>query len=256
MNDNHLSQFFTHETSNVRPNKRYLISAKDEILQAIKKLTKRSKLITMYLEDTNEFVITTLIGIDEKKYCIYIDDVKDYKKRKDILANTTLTITSQSKGIKYLFPVNVIGSTIYENGYAFKVSLPDYVLKLQRREFFRATPPVDHPIKCKIKFDIGNMNINIGDISEGGINLVDRNNALYIKPNAIIKSCLIKLANFGTIESDLKVSRITYSQTDPKKQTRYIGCEYVQPNNMMTSIIRRYIWKVERYSRSSNKKFN
>jgi len=252
--DSHLSQFYTPESSTDKPNKKYLISAKDEILRTLKHLAQQSKLVTVYLENTNDFIITTMVGIDEENYCVYIDDVKDNQQRKEILANTTLTITSQSKGIKYLFPVNIIGRTTYKNEFAFKLSFPDYVLKLQRREFYRATPPLDHAIKCQVNFDIGNTNVDIADISEGGLSLVDRDDALFIQTDTILKSCRINLPNFGIVESDLKINRIAYSHTGVKQQ-KFIGCEYVTPTNTMTSVIRRYIRKVERYSRSSDKVF-
>ncbi len=254
--DNHISQFYPNGSSRQKPNKRYLISAKNEILHTIKNLKDQSKLVTVYLENSNQFIITAMLEIDEKNYCIYIDKTNDHKKNDEIIANPILTITSQSNGIKYLFPVNVIGKTMFENNEAIKVSLPDYVLKLQRREFFRTAPPLDHAIKCQVNFDIGNMKIDIADISEGGLNLVDRNNALLLKPDTVLKSCRINLPKFGTIESDLKIHRVTYPDSDPKKQTKYIGCEYIKPSNMMTSVIRRYIWKVERYNRSSDKIFN
>jgi len=254
--NNHISQFYPNGSSRQKPNKRYLISAKDEILYTIKNLQEKSKLITVYLENSNEFIISAILSIDEKNYCIYIDAAMDDKKNDEIISNPVLTFTTHSKGIKYLFPVNVFCKVMFENTVAIKVSLPDYVLKLQRREFFRTSPPTDHAIKCQINFDIGNMKIDIADISEGGLNLVDRNNALSIKTNTVLKSCQINLPKFGIIEPDLKIHRVNYSDNDPKKLTKIIGCEYVKPSNIMTSTIRRYIWKIERYSRSSDKVFN
>ena len=254
--DQHLSQFYTTSAGETRPNKRYLVTAEAEIVQIIKSLVTRPELITVFLKNTNDFIITALLGIDEKNACLYIDDVKDQKKRNNILSNKTLTITTQINGIKFLFPVNVIGKTLYKDQFAFKISFPDYILKLQRREFFRAAPPIDHTLKCQINVEIGNINVDIADISEGGLNLVDRHNTLSIKPDTVIKSCQINLPNFGVFESDLKVHRVTCSENDPKQQTKYIGCEYIQPGNITTSLIRRYILKVERYNRYGDKVFN
>ncbi len=257
MNTNqHLSQFYTTSTGNTRPNKRYLVTSEAEITQILKNLVTRPELITVFLKNTNNFLITALLGIDEKNTCLYIDDVKDQKKRNNILSNKTLTITTQLNGIKFLFPVNVIGKTLYKDQFAFKIGFPDYILKLQRREFYRAVPPLEHTLKRQINVEIGNINVDIADISEGGLNLVDRHNTLSIKPDTVIKSCRINLPNLGFFESDLKVHRVVYSDQDPKQQTKYIGCEYIQPGNITTSLIRRYIQKVERYNRYGNKVFN
>ena len=254
--DQHLSKFYTTSADKPRPNKRYLVTSEAEITHILKSLTVRPELITVYLKNTNDFLITTLLGIDENNTCLYIDDVKDQKKRNNIISNKTLTITTQLNGIKFLFPVNVIGKTLYKDQFAFKISFPDYILKLQRREFFRTAPPLNHILKCQLNISDININVDIADISEGGLSLVDRNNLLFIKPDTVIKSCQINLPKLGVIESDLKVNRVTYSENDPKRQTKYIGCEYIQPGNMTTALIRRYILKVDRYNQYGDKVFN
>ena len=252
----HLSPFFENGSKKHEPDKRYLVTSTDEIALGIKKIIESNELITVLIENTHEFLITALLGIDTDNKYIYIDDVKDPKKRNQILNSKSVTITSQTRGIKILFPAKVIEKTIYNNAFAIKLGFPDYLLKLQRREYFRATPPLDHKLQCHLNYSLGNIQIDIADISEGGINLVDRNNSLFIKQNSILKSCQITLPHLGSIESDLMVHRIIYPDINNKHQGKYIGCEFISPSSMATSLIRRYILKVERFSRSANKVFN
>ena len=197
-----------------------------------------------------------LLDIDIENNCIYIDDVKDLKKRNQVLTSKSVTITSQTNGIKLLFPANVVGKAIYKGAFALKLAFPEYLLKLQRREFFRARPPMDHQLKCQLNYNLGSVKIDIADISEGGINLIDRNNSLFIKQKSVLKACQITLPHLGSIETDLMVHRIVYPDTNNPNQGKYIGCEFIAPSNMLSSLVRRYIWKVERYSRSDDKVFN
>lgn len=255
--DKHLTQFYTQSgQTRGEPNKRYLVSSKDEIAYNIKQIIESSELITVFLENTNQFLINKLLGLDDNNACLYIDNIRDAEKCRHVLDSKTVTITSQLKGIKYLFPVTVLGKVVYGDGVAIKLGFPDYVLKLQRREYFRAIPPLDHKLKCELGESAGHLSMDVADISEGGISLIDKNNSLSVNTSTILKACRINLPNIGTVESDLVVHRIDIPEKEDKNQTRFIGCEYIDPTNMMTSIIRRYIWKIERYNRSFDKIYN
>lgn len=75
--------------------------------------------------------------------------------------------------MKVQFVSHRIESAAYDRKPAFLVPLPERVLRLQRREYYRLTTPIVNPLKCMVPLEEGRTReFPIVDISAGGIGMI------------------------------------------------------------------------------------
>ena len=149
---------------------------------------------------------------------------------------------------------------LYEGREAFYMELPEYLLRLQRREFFRAHIPASIPVKCIIPVPQENPDgqensdnsessdipavmreLPIVDISGNGIGLLCAENEIEIIPERIFPGCQILIPDFGTLTVTIKVQTgINLTARNEVVQKR-MGCYFIDLDNQMNILLQRFI---------------
>ncbi len=134
---------------------------------------------------------------------------------------------------------------------AFEAPLPERVLRLQRRDYFRLTAPVAQPMKCKLSLteEDGKQRVieaQVLDISGGGIAIMSPPRGFDFVVDQVFESCEVDLPDLGTIRAALRVRNAFEITLRNGTKVKRSGCQFVNLPSSMLSRIERYIMKVER----------
>lgn len=226
----------------------YLLRAKSEMFAVFRGLVEHLSQITMFFNEGRDMVLTSLVGYNDNG--IYLDVGASREMNEKALAAQKLFCVTQLDKVKVQFILRGVKRTDYQGGPAFVAALPESVLRLQRREYYRMSTPIARPLKCAVTIakaggDKRTIDAHIGDISGGGVGIVSLPLDLPVE-RGMQMDCRIELPEVGVVNCPLVVRSVfeTVSRTGNKAQRA--GCEFVKLPGPMLTLIQRYIIKVER----------
>lgn len=228
---------------------KYLVESGAEIVYILRAIAQKTELITAYFNRGADFLPTSILYVDAD--AVVLDCGPNPEINKKILrADKIMFMTSQDR-VKVQFTADRIEEVIFEGRDAFRIPLPAALLKLQRREFYRLTTPIGHPVACTIPLEGGGrLEVALVDISIGGIGITLPETQVKVEPQMVFRSCSFMLPEVGTIVTALEI-RSTFNVTLKNGLTaRRAGCQFIDLPGNMQSMIQRYIIKIERERRA------
>jgi c-di-GMP-binding flagellar brake protein YcgR len=223
------------------------IQSKKEIQSILRGIVKTGALVALYYDNGNDFILTTLLGIDEQN--IWLDVSPRETDNRRILSSQQIIFVSSHLQAKVQFVTHHVGFALFNGKKSFHLPIPNSLLHLQRREYFRLLVPVKKPLICIIPAKPSAESINnwptIMDISVGGVALVCQENDTEFQPGKIYQNCQINLPNIGTLTATILVKnifKITMHNSEVKKRA---GCEFLHLNGSMTILLQRYLTQLQ-----------
>lgn len=230
----------------------FLLHSKLEILAVLHTLIQKGAMVTAYFDHGKSFMLTSLIALGPDNSYIIFDIGSDSEMNRRAQAADKLVFAAAVDKIKIQFSLNKLSGTTHDGHPAFRGTIPDTLLRLQRREYFRLSTPIATPIKCIIPMTRADGSALIAeapllDISGGGVGLViqPEQASLYEK-GMTFKECKISLADEGLLITTLRV-RNAFDVT-ARNGSHYIrvGCEFIDLPGSRLTLIQRYITRTER----------
>jgi len=149
----------------------YLLRSKSEMFSVFRGLVERVSQVTMFFNEGKDMILTSIVSYDDSGIVLDLG-ASGEMNRKALEANKLFCVTQLDK-VKVQFLLLGIKRIEVNGQPAFKEPLPETVLRLQRREYFRLTTPIARPLKCQITIpDVGVIEAQVADISGGGIGLM------------------------------------------------------------------------------------
>jgi c-di-GMP-binding flagellar brake protein YcgR len=223
----------------------FRIRTKIDILYILRNVMRKNMLTTLYFDNTNRFILTSILDIEEKTDEIIIDYGADPRFNRLALASTDLTFVTSLDRIKIEFKSTQIRKIEFEDHYAFAVKLPDYLIRFQRRNHYRIPTPIIVPIKCIIPIPNQHASvkaeITLIDISCGGIGVIDHHPAISFDPGTIYHHCQINLPGIGRIIAAIQVKNTYEMMLRNGKTCKRAGCEFIDLPTEMEAMIQRYV---------------
>lgn len=244
------------ELSAARDADRYRLYSKQDILFTLRELVQKRALITMYFNQGNDFLLTSVLAIG-KSGKIFLDYGKNEARNLQALGSTKLIFITQIDRIKIQFVSDRLSLDEFERRPAFAITMPESLIRLQRREYHRLTTPIVTPLKCVVFLptdDIPNkLELNVQDISCGGIALITYAKEIEFRVEEIYRGCRIALPGIGTLECDIEIRNIFLVTMRNGKKCKRSCCRFINIPQGKSAMIQRYISDVEkeRISRSS-----
>ena len=235
----------TSDQTPIAPEESYAIHNESDIQFVLRGIMQARSLITLYFDQGNSFILTSILAIDPRNKNMILDYGNDEKLNQKVLNTAKLTcVTSQAK-VKVEFKCNSIKKIKFQDNSAFIVNLPKSLMRMQRRDFFRISTPSVKPLICIIPLPEGykskTAEVALLDISCGGIAVIDQHPIVSFDPETIFKNCQITLPEIGTITTDIRVKN-TYEVTLHNEVTcKRAGCEFIKPPTKILAMIQRYI---------------
>lgn len=231
---------------------KFLLHSKSEIVFVLRSLIQKRAMVTVYFDQGKSFMLTSLIAFSADNSEFILDIGSDREMNRKALAADKLIFTTSVDKVKIQFSLNKLSDTNHDGHPAFRAALPETLLRLQRRDYFRLSTPIASPIKCIIPMqrDDGSAliaEVQLLDISGGGVGLmVHTDQSGLYETEMTFKDCKISLPDEGLLVTTLRV-RNAFDVTN-KNGSRYVrvGCEFVDLQGPRLTMIQRYITHVER----------
>lgn len=236
------------EVSSLPDDSQFLLHNKLEIVRTLRGLISHGEMVSSFFNEGRELLLTSVLHVDPDAETVLLDyGSNDVLNQHILQAQKIIFVTSLDK-VKVQWVSDAIAKDTWEGRDAFRIALPNQMLRLQRREYFRLTTPVVNPLKCKIPTRQGlSVEVALADISAGGVGVVIAQPlGVGFEMGAAFPGCRVVLPGIGTAEFTLEI-RSTWEITmkNGSKSLR-AGCQFVDMRPGMQALIQRYIIKLER----------
>lgn len=230
---------------------KYLLHSKKEIAFILRAMCDRGSLITVYFNQGNDFLLTTLLSVSADGSAMLLDPGSDAEMNRKALASEKLTFIATHDKVKIQFIVRRLARAEYQGREAFRAATPEELLRLQRREFYRLTAPIAHPLRCAIPVRLADgsetvVDTTVIDISGGGLAVMAPPEGIEFETDHLFEHCRIELPEVGTITATLRVRSVFEFTLRSGTRSKRAGCQFIDLPGPMTTLIQRYIIRVER----------
>jgi flagellar brake protein len=228
----------------------YLLRTKNEILFVLRGLLAGTDHLTIYFNEGQDFLLSAVIQVDDDG--LTLDYGGNAETNTQALAAERLYCITTHDKIRIQFALRGLRQIDYQGRPAFRAALPDSILRLQRREYYRLTTPVAHPIKCQIPvmkeggLSSTIMEANVIDISGGGLAMMALPDGLIFSAGNVFENCRVELPDVGVVITTLEVRNVFDVTLRTGTQVARAGCQFAHLPGPMLTLIQRYIIKVER----------
>jgi c-di-GMP-binding flagellar brake protein YcgR len=182
-----------------------------------------------------------IVHIDSKNNTVILAYSRQHALNQKLLEQGGYFVAEHfSAQVQFFIPK--LAQVMFQQGYAFTISIPEELYRIQRRENFRARVPDTNGVRCTIPLNgAGPLQVPISDISRGGIALLDRQGRLPLELGKLLNNCLLDLPTVGPLKADMEV----------RNPVARVGCRFTHMSAGMENMLQRYIDQLEIRRRSS-----
>ena len=231
---------------------RYLLRGKTDILFNLRHLVQKRAMISAFIDASADSFLTALLEIDADNGYLILDAATDDAINRRVEAADQLICVTQLDKIKIQFAARGLVRITHAGHAAFRCALPDVLLRLQRREYYRLIATNPHNLSCLIPVTrdgeqrMISVEATVLDISGGGLALLVPPGDPSFEPDRVFTDCRLMLPESGPITTSLRVRNLfRITNRDGSVMVR-AGCEFIDLSSSMASTIQRYILKAER----------
>lgn len=226
-----------------------LIHSLAEIVPLLRDVVAKHALLTIHFGDSPGFIVTNMLAVDPVALELVFDCGADATMNRRLLAAPRLTFVTFLDHIKIQFATASARETLHDGAPAFRTRLPESVLRLQRRNFYRVKVPLSRPVLCRLSLPgtpRATLDLKVLDLSLGGLALLVCPDDFDALPGDAIGDCRITIPDFCDFRVALEVRNTEMLAEDDKHRLKRIGCRFVNLPGMYAGVIQRYILKMER----------
>ena len=230
----------------------YFVDSPSEIAYYLNLLIRKGKLLSVYIDGGARYFLTALLGLDEARGLLLLDPASDEALNIQAKAAGKLTLTASLNRVKMQFRLPPPVEDKHQDRRALAAPLPDRLLRLQRREYFRLQTPVAAPLRCRIELtDAAAENRlvewGVADISAGGVSLmVPMTEQAACRPDTLLENCRLEIPNDGVVLIHLRVRKVVELSTEHGLNQLRVGCKFVNVPASRLAVVERYITRIER----------
>jgi c-di-GMP-binding flagellar brake protein YcgR len=243
----------------------FLIHSPEQIISKLSILLKNKCLLTVYYGDNyygddyygdnDDLFITTILDIDIKNNLLVFYHSPKKDSIKQLLNSPVITFKTEYLGIKIAFDAINIAKTQHQGVSVFVIPIPESILWIEARDFYRVKAPVSKSSYCQLTLkDQEPINLKLYDISLAGfsvLNTSSENSALMI-PDAHFEQCKLILADTGEGTISFEIRSKSIINPENVNRIEKIGCKFTQITPAFENIIHRYMQQIERENRQRN----
>lgn len=230
----------------------FLLDSHQEVLFYLNLLAKRRSIFTAYINEGQHFFPTSIVAIDESTGNIFLEPDNGDEGNDNAQNARQITLVTKLDRVKIQIRLPALKQAKHQGQSALAAPIPDAILRLQRREFFRLEPPLANPIHCKLATNASDgilktFELTLSDISGGGVCLIGATElAEHFRRDALFQQCRLEIPEEGVIQVNLRVRKTVEMSDRSGEHNLRIGCEFVNLPGIRLAFIERYIARIER----------
>lgn len=221
----------------------YMIHSRREIVALLRRLTDKRELVRMIFSEGEEAIATAVLEVGEDS--VIIDSAPDPEQLARVLASSSISFDTALERIRIAFFTTRIEPCLHDNLPALRIPLPQTMVRLQRREYYRVLTP-----RCSIQMEQEGgpppVSFAVQNVSAGGIALIDDEQVLDSTKGTEYTNCELLLPGAQSVIATLCVMNCCDMTLFNGRMARRIGCAFVNPNAAMLALVQRYVSKLER----------
>lgn len=227
-----------------------LIRSKKEIRFILQEIARKGARSALYYDAGNDFILTTLLDASELE--VWMEAGPNAEANRRVLHSDKAIFVGSHQEVKVQFETRHIEAALFRERSAFRLPLPDALLRLQRRDYYRMITPEKNPLKCSMPIIAScpparrgstapRRDTVIMDISIGGAALVCAEHEAWLLPGEIYPDCRIFLPDIGTVAATIRVMNVMEFTARDGTVSRHAGCEFLHPDGKTVILLQRYI---------------
>lgn len=225
---------------------RFTIQDGLEIERVLRKQILDKTILTMHAEDEQNFLLTTLVGINPETGYIYLACSPDDHLNRILFSSHHAMITASTSQMRIQFELNRLERAKYGGEIVFKAMKPRTLVYIQRREYYRMAVPISSPVSCYFPLPSGAFKTVVGDVSVAGIGVIYPPDGEQLVKGEIYRGCRLALPESPNLQVDLEVCAVFKKTLKNGLVTTQAGCQFVKLPAAIDSAVQSYIMKVER----------
>ena len=228
----------------------YEVESRKEIIALLRGIGDSNQLIRMLVRGDADTCVTTILHVDGDNNAVILDRSIDPDQNRRILASTNIAFETTLDKIRILFSTDKVKEFTFGATPALRIALPETLIRLQRREYYRMATPVSNPVRVLVPMpeDLGGgtQSFPLADISCGGIAIMDNKLLLGNTIGNDYLNCRVDLPDIGMVTTNLQIRNSLDMTLLNSKTNRRLGCEFVGISRGNLGLVQRYITKLER----------
>jgi c-di-GMP-binding flagellar brake protein YcgR len=224
----------------------YLVNNHIGILQKLRRLAKANCMLTATFNGGAQSMNTVIIDVIRDMDLIALDYGPDESLNKQMLQADRIIFKTGLEGIDVQFTATSITKAKFQGEPVFAIPIPESMLWIQRREFYRVRVPMGVPAHIEIERENGACDqYKVHDISAGGLAIHDEHYRLNLETGILIENCRLFLPEFDSGEITLEVRGRFPINRSKREAGQRVGCSFVNLNMSFGAQIQRYIHSLE-----------
>lgn len=232
----------------------YQIRNPREIHHLIQALQEKRVLLNAYIDGGPFSFITAVLGFEPEDGLITLDASPDPRTNERAALGDRLACTGRLDGVRIQFSAANPERIPLDGLEAIRCTLPDMMLRLQRRESYRQPVPMSSPVTCSIRIQhtdgtAESIDVRVLDISNDGIGIIASSQLTIFEAGKVFENCVLNIPDAGTTDVVLKLRNVYRIQNRLGGESLRAGCEFIDLPNRIVTQIQRYIYKIDRERR-------
>lgn len=228
---------------------KFMIRSQMERVSLLRQLQKEAHQLSAYYSDeTGHFLLTSIVHVDPKRDMLIMERSGDEKVNQRLLEANEILFDTKHNHATTQFTASDIQAARLKGEPVFLLPVPTEVLRLQRREAFRAPVPqgLEDKAVCAISDIHGERHtLDLQDISIGGIGLVDDTCTIEVERYQVVETAELYLPEQGSMHLNLEIRGVFDTTLANGRTIRRVGCAFHNLRGGTESKIQRYIHKLE-----------
>jgi c-di-GMP-binding flagellar brake protein YcgR len=218
-----------------------------EVVALLRALQEGKVLITAYF-GAGDLLLTDLVAVHPESDEIVFGLGRDQAANLRLLASDEIVFVAAPDGIKMQFYGSAPRALQAEGYPAFAVPIPNALLRLQRREYFRVPTPLARPLVCTAESPEvpgERIDLTLVEISCGGLGAMVDTRQLRPEKGMLLTGCELKLPETEPMRMSLEIRHVLESTRDRRGRAR-IGCRFVGLPRRLSTVLQRFVNKLQR----------
>ncbi len=230
----------------------YRLHSRREILALLRTIADQKQMLNMLANSDGTAIVTTILEIDEVAGKLVIDCAQRAYMNESILQSDNISFETALEQVRILFFVNRVEQCTYEDAPALQIDLPQSMIRVQRREYYRVPTLPGAPVSCTITIpqsasgEARLVTMVLQNVSGGGIALIDARGELDQTIGRVYRNCRIDLPGGTAVVTSLELRNAQQVRLPNGQHVTRLGCLFIDLPHGMLAAVQRYITKLER----------
>ncbi|EJL84159.1 putative glycosyltransferase [Herbaspirillum sp. CF444] len=229
----------------------FRVHSRREIVSLLTSMMERNQLLSLLIKGGSESIITSILDIDDDDDSVVIDAAPSTMLNESILQSNRIGFEAVYNNIRITFNVDKAHKCLFQERPALKIAIPNSLVRLQRREYFRIATPIAKPLRCtfRVTREDGSFTTIVtllNNISAGGVGITDEKKLLDTSLGRIYEDCSLEMTDNTVVTVKLQIRDCKEVKLTSGKTVNRFGCEFVDIPRAVLAAIQRFITKLER----------